>query len=114
MTKGDDGASRVRTRHYYDVVQLFRRSEDVQASIKSGDVQQLIREAAQISNRYFGAELDVGRLALRDSPALHPTPSQRAILRLSYESALERAMYHRLWIPFDELMDGVAAIRSAL
>lgn len=114
MIQGDEGAGRVPTRHYYDLVQLFRKSADVQHAIASGEMQTLIREAAEISNRYFGAALDVERLTLRDSPALDPTATQLGMLRAAYVNALERAMYYRRWVPFDELMVGVGAIRDSL
>lgn len=114
MSKGDEGARDVSTRHFYDVAQLFSESGDVQASINSGDVHELFREAAEISNRYFDAQLDVDHLVLRDSPALDPSPAQLKILRARYENPLEQAVYYRGAPSFEEVMSRVREIRATL
>jgi Nucleotidyl transferase AbiEii toxin, Type IV TA system len=114
MSKGDDGARDVKTRHYYDVAQLFAKSADVKAAIASRAIQELFRAAAEISNRYFNTDIDLLTLVLRDSPALAPTPTQRRLLKSNYEKRQERAMYYKVWLPFDELMEQVSMIRAAL
>ncbi len=48
MVDGILGAGRVRTRHYYDVVQLYAKSEDVRACLDAGGLRDLVRDAARI------------------------------------------------------------------
>lgn len=112
MSKGAAGAREVPTRHYYDVAQLFARSEDVQGSIASGEIWPLVREAVTVSNTYWGAELDPDVLDLRQSPALRPTDEQVGILRASYAS--ERALYYREALAFDTILDIMGNIADAL
>jgi hypothetical protein len=114
MVQGVDGARRVRTRHYYDVAQLFAQSEDVRACLQSGGLRSLVREAAVVSNTYWGTSLDPDTLDLRESPALSPSPEQIGVLTASYESANERALYFRDWIPFSEILARMAQLRDEL
>ena len=108
----DESIAQVRTRHYYDVAQLFARSDDVRASIASGGFRALLEEAAAVSNRYFAANIDIPTLDLRSSPALNPTSDQVRVLRASYDT--ERALYYRDFVPFDDIIEQVRAIREAL
>jgi len=112
MSSGTEGARNVRTRHYYDLAQLHKRSGDVQKCIASGDLMLLVREAVAVSNEFWNAQLDADTLDLRNSPALSPSPEQTRILRASY--AAERALYYRDVMPFDEILATMADIRNAL
>lgn len=112
MSDGDDGARLVRTRHYYDIAQLFGRSGDVRDCLARGELAPLVREAVAVSNTYWNANLDVDALDLRKSPALHPTPAQICVLTASYES--ERALYYRDRVPFDDILAAMHAISEAL
>ncbi|HYN79857.1 MAG TPA: nucleotidyl transferase AbiEii/AbiGii toxin family protein [Gemmatimonadaceae bacterium] len=114
MAKGDEGAQRVPTRHYYDVAQMFKKSEDVKNAISSGAMQSLLVAAAEVSNAFFGANIDPSSLKIRESLALTPTTTQLRLLRANYESPLEQAMYFRGSLPFDELMNVVRAIRDTI
>jgi Nucleotidyl transferase AbiEii toxin, Type IV TA system len=114
MSKGEEGAREVRTRHYSDVAQLFARSDDVKNAISSGQMHDLFCAAAEVSNRFFNAAIDLNSMVLRESLALTPTPAQLRLLRANYESPLERAMYFKDSLPFDELMERVRSIRDSL
>src|SRR5262249_44862042 len=106
------GARPVPTRHYYDVVQLYTRSDDVRNSIASGEFRSLLEAAIDVSNRYFSAGLDAATLDLRHSPALNPAAEDLKTLRSSYTA--ERALYYRGQPSFDDILDQMQAIRSAL
>jgi Domain of unknown function (DUF1814). len=114
MSKGVQGAREVRTRHYYDITQLFTESEDVKGAFASGEMQRLFCAAAEVSNRFFNAGIDLDTIVLRDSLALAPTGAQMEVLRANYESPLERAMYFKSFVSFDELMERVRSIRDSL
>ncbi len=112
MSNGPDGAREVRTRHYYDVAQLFTRSDDVRACIADGSFRPLLLEAVAVSNTYFDAHLNADTLDFRQSPALRPSDDQVRILRASY--ANERALYYREVLPFDAIVDIMGSIADAL
>lgn len=114
MVHGVEGARLVRVRHYYDIAQLFARSEDVRASIASGEFRDLLREAIIVSNTHWGTAIDPETLVLRASPALSPTTDQGRILAAQYESPAERALYYREWLPFTEIVRQLSRIREAL
>lgn len=114
MVDGVAGARRVRTRHYYDVVQLFDKSADVAASLTNGELPMLIRQAARVSNEHWNTHLDPDTLDLAASPALRPTEEQIRVLTGNYENPLERALYFRKWVPFVELLARVHALADAL
>jgi hypothetical protein len=114
MIDGVEGTRRVRVRHYYDVAQLFAKSEDVRASIASGEFRDLLREAAIVSNTHWGTTIDPDRLDLGASPALSPSADQARVLASQYESPAERALYHREWVPFAEIVRQLSGIREAL
>jgi hypothetical protein len=113
MLDGVDGARRVRTRHYYDVTQLFARSDEVRESVRSGECAELIRDAARVSNEHWGTQFPP-TLDLSASPALDPTSEQVRVLTTQYESPLERALYFRAWVPFAAILEEVLKIRNAL
>lgn len=114
MVGGVEGARRVRVRHYYDVAQLFVRSDDVRASIGSGEFGHLLREAVIVSNTYWGTAIDPETLNLRASPALSPSAEQARVLASQYESPAERVLYYREWMPFTEIIRRLDGIRQAL
>jgi hypothetical protein len=114
MSKGLEGARTVRTRHYYDVVQLCDKSPDVRASIESRQVLVLLREAAIVSNTHFGAQIDMSRLDLRTSPALNPSSEQIGVLAARYDDPNERALYWRERPSWEEILGRLAAVRDAL
>jgi predicted nucleotidyltransferase component of viral defense system len=111
MVDGVDGAHRVRTRHYYDVSQLFAKSDDVRESVRAGECVRLIRDAAAVSNEHFGTEFPES-LDLASSPALNPTSDQERTLAAQYDG--ERALYYRAWVPFASILEQVHRIRDAL
>ncbi len=111
-SRGDDGAREVRTRHYYDLAQLYNRSDDVRQCLGSGEFLGLLRQAVEVNNTYWDAALDADTLDLRRSPALHPTATQVRILRANYDG--ERALYYRDRVPFDEIVLAMRAISDAL
>ncbi len=104
----------MRVRHYYDVAQLFARSEDVRASIASGEFRTLLREAVIVSNTHWGTAIDFQALDLRTSPALSPSADQARVLASQYESPTERVLYYREWMPFTEIVRQLGRIREAL
>ncbi len=114
MSKGVEGAREVRARHYYDITQLFTESEDVKGAFASGEMPRLFSAAAEVSNRFFNAGIDFDMEVLRDSLALAPTGAQMEVLRANYESPLERAMYFKGSVSFDDLMERVRSIRDSL
>jgi hypothetical protein len=114
MSKGLEGAQRVRTRHYYDVAQLFTRSADVRTSVESGTFDAFVHEAAVVSNRYWGAGLNPEAIDLRESPALRPTAAQAALLTRQYDNPLERALYYRERPSFPAMLQIMGAIADRL
>ena len=114
MSRGVEGARKVPTRHYYDTAMLWERSPEVRRCVESGAIAELVREAAVISNTYFGAGIEVTRLDLRSSRALDPDPEQVAVLRARYDDPLERALYYRERPLFDRLLQMIAELRQAL
>ena len=113
MVGGVDGARRVRTRHYYDVAQLFTKSEDVRDSIRTGVFGQLIQEAALVSNEHWGTRFPPS-LNVATSPALDPTREQVSILRTQYEGSLERTLYYRGQPTFSWIVEQLHKLRDAL
>lgn len=111
MVDGVAGARRVRTRHYYDVAQLFAKSDGVRESVRTGECVLLIREAARVSNEHWGTQFPES-LDLSSSPALNPSSDQERVLAAQYEG--ERALYYRSWIPFASILEQVHKIRDAL
>ncbi|HKR07731.1 MAG TPA: hypothetical protein VJS39_00960, partial [Gemmatimonadaceae bacterium] len=80
-----------------------------------GAINKLIVDAAVISNKYFGAQLDPEKLDLKESPALKPTVEQLRVLRQRYEQPSERSLYYRRdRLSFDEMMVKIGEIRAAL
>lgn len=114
MTDGVEGAARVRTRHYYDVAQLLKKSEDVRRCLDGGALRGLVREAAEISKTFFGGELEPDKLDLRASPALAPTPEQIAVLKANYERPNEQALYFRDPLSFSEILSLLDQLRADL
>ena len=112
MNEGIEGARRVATRHYYDIVRLAERSEEVQASLERGEVQELLRDAARVSNEFFGTAFDAEELDLARSPALSPSPEQQRVLRASFEQ--ERELYYRDPLSFDEILQRLGPLQDAL
>lgn len=112
MSNGPEGVREVRTRHYYDLAQLYSRSDDVRACIANGELMPLVREAVAVSNTYWGTQLDADTLDLAQSPALRPTEEQVRILRASYSG--ERALYYRNVVSFDEILATMGDIADAL
>jgi hypothetical protein len=112
MSHGDDGAREVRTRHYYDLAQLYARSDDVLQCLAHGEFPSLVREAVEVSNTYWDVGLDADTLDLRRSPALHPTATQIRILKASYDA--ERTLYYRNRVPFDEILMTMRSSSDAL
>jgi hypothetical protein len=112
MSSGPDGVREVRTRHYYDLAQLYTRSDDVRGCIARGELMSLVRDAVEVSNTYWGTQLDAATLDLAKSPALRPTDPQVRILRASY--AGERALYYRNVVSFDEILAAMGDIADAL
>ncbi len=112
MSQGLEGAQEVRTRHYYDLAQLYTRSDDVHTCITSGGLMLLVREAVKVSNTYFGTQLDADTLDLAQSPALRPTAEQQRILRVSYDG--ERALYYRDVVTFDAILAVMSDVADAL
>jgi predicted nucleotidyltransferase component of viral defense system len=114
MSAGVEGARRVRTRHYYDITRLAERSEDVRMSLERGELHELLRDAARVSNAYFGTAIDVDALDLSESSALAPTPDQVRVLRASFERPLERDLYYRDPLSFDEILERLPPLRETL
>lgn len=112
MSNGPEGVREVRTRHYYDLAQLYTRSDDVRGCIANGELMPLIREAVAVSNTYWGKQLDADTLDLAQSRALRPTDEQVRILRASYSG--ERALYYRNVVTFDEILATLGDIADAL
>jgi hypothetical protein len=114
LGKGVAGASEVPVRHFADVAQLWRRSDQVRAAVLSGEITSLVRDAALISNRYFDAGIEIDQLDLRTSPALNPSSEQVRVLTTRYNDPNERALYYRNWIPFEDVVAALEELRDAL
>jgi hypothetical protein len=112
MSNGNDGVRDVRTRHYYDLAQLYTKSDDVRACIHSGEITELVADAIAVSNTYWSTQLDADTLNLRQSAALFPSDEQRRILRARYDA--ERDLYYRGAPAFDSILDIVREIANAL
>lgn len=114
MIDGSEGAEMVPIRHYYDLVQLYGRSDDVRQALSEHTIDGLVREAAEISNKYFGGHFDVARLSVAESPALTPTDQQARILRRKYDDPNEAQLYYRARPTFDEVLAALGEIKAAL
>lgn len=114
MAKGAEGAERLAIRHYYDLAQLYARSDDVRRALRAKEIEPLVREAALISNQYFGGQFDLDNLGLRESAALMPDDALKAVLRRKYENPLEESLYYRSRPNFDEVLATMQYIRNDL
>jgi hypothetical protein len=114
MSAGVEGARRVRTRHYSDIVELFANSEDVRACLLSSSIHAIVREAASVSNLHFRTDLDVERLDIGSSPALAPTTEQITVLVAQYDSPNERALSFGDRLPFGVILERLEEIRRML
>lgn len=114
MLKGLEGAERIGIRHYYDLAQLFVRSEDVKRALGAHEIELLVKEAARISNAYFGGNFDLDNLGLEQSPALRPNDELLRVLRRKYESRGEESLYYRSRPTFDEIIARMDDIQRAL
>ena len=101
--------SKLKTRHLYDVVQIFRKDRAVRDLIASGQYSAILDEAVEVSNRWYQANLDPAKidlqkgLVLRDNQA---TPLARAY-------AQEADYYFKGQPSFDDLRRGLDEIRAA-
>lgn len=105
------GIQNVRTRHYYDLMSLFRKSESVRASLQSEHFPGLVKDALRVTIEYFEPELDP-ELNLAESPALNLRPEQIQELTKQYQG--EREYYFSGQPPFEELMQTMSEIRQVL
>lgn len=114
MCKGVDGAAEVPIRHFYDIARLWEGNPDVRSSVEDGTILTLVKDAALISNKYFGEQIDIDQLELRSSPALNPAPEQVAVLAARYDAPNERALYYRKPPPFERILQSLAELRASL
>lgn len=105
------GVEDVRTRHYYDIAALYNRRPEIPAMIDSGDFKVLLRQAIDISNVNFEANVDLD-LDLTRSPALNLTDQQTAQLDRQYQR--EARFYFKGQPPFREITATVSQIREHL
>jgi predicted nucleotidyltransferase component of viral defense system len=103
-------SDRVEPRHYYDITRLYTHAE-VETALRDGSFAATVRSAIEVSNTYYGAELELG-LDLRASPALNLTDDLQRIIRAKYES--EAHLYFRGQPRFEEILTGVQAVRDRL
>jgi hypothetical protein len=106
-----DGVRETQTRHCYDIVQLYRRSADVKSMMNNGTIVQLVEEAIQISNRYYGTGMNA-TVDFSTTNALNPTAEQTRILRDRF--AAEESMYVRDPLAFSDIIAAMKEIRGAL
>jgi len=108
LAKGTKG---VRTRHFYDLDSLFRKSDSVRASLRSDQFPALVNDAVRITREYFDPDLDPD-LNLAESPVLDLTAEQIDALTILYRG--ERDYYFGGQPPFSELVATLAEVRSVL
>jgi predicted nucleotidyltransferase component of viral defense system len=99
--------SQLRTRHIYDVVQIYRNFPEVRALISSGEYLPILREAIDVSNQWYNANLTQEGLDLH--AGLQISAEQARILERAYVE--DAAYYFRGQVPFGELRKGLEAIR---
>lgn len=102
-------ANKVRTRHLYDVIQIFRKVPGVKALLTSGKYHDILGEAIAISNQWYQAQIDPAKVNLREGLILR----DEVILLLSKSYISEKDYYFRGQPPFDELQTGLEEIRNA-
>lgn len=101
----------VRTRHFYDLDSLFRKSDSVRASLRSEQFPALVKDAVRITREYFDADLDPD-LNLAESPVFNLTAEQISELTIQYRG--ERDYYFGGQSPFSELVETLAEVRALL
>jgi hypothetical protein len=112
LGKGLDAVRSIPPRHYYDVSQLLAKSPDVERAISDRSLLDLVRDAARVSNTYFGARIDVAALDISRSEALNPSPVATRILRARYDA--ERDLYARAPVAFDEILRATRTLATRL
>ncbi|MBY0488944.1 MAG: nucleotidyl transferase AbiEii/AbiGii toxin family protein [Gemmatimonadaceae bacterium] len=113
LSAGAVGNIPLRPRHYYDVVMVFESVPEAKDFVASEDFTKLVREAAELSNAYYGGNFDVTRLGLKTCSAFAPTADQRREFAALHQS--ERQMYFGDSQPsFDDLLARLEPLRDLL
>jgi hypothetical protein len=105
--RGDVG--RLKTRHIYDVVQIFRRQAEVRKLVVSDGFHPLLREAIEVSNRWYDAGLDPADVKIHEGLVISPEQTRK----LSAAYAQDVVYYYRGQPPFEDLQRGLEEIRAA-
>jgi predicted nucleotidyltransferase component of viral defense system len=101
--------SKLRTRHIYDVVQIYQKFSEVAELIAAGKHREILQEAIAVSNQWYHAGLDPAQVNLHDG--LNLNDEQAKALNTAYIA--EADYYYRGQIPFTELRKGLEVIRTA-
>ncbi len=99
----------LRTRHLYDVVQIFRKDPEVKKLIISGEYFPILSEAINASNRWYQANLNPDEIHLREGLILRDEQSD--ILSKAYSA--EAHYYYRGQPSFENLRQGLEEIRTS-
>ncbi|MFN0118327.1 MAG: nucleotidyl transferase AbiEii/AbiGii toxin family protein [Elusimicrobiota bacterium] len=102
----------VRTRHLYDIVSIFESHSNIPDLLQSGGYKEQLRNAVEISNRWYGTTLDADAIDFKSSPILNLTEGQADVLASSYKR--EGLLYFRGQKPFSELLKGLEKIKRKL
>ena len=101
--------SKLKTRHIYDVVQIFRHRSEVRDFAVGEGFQPLLQEAIKVSNERYGAGLDPADVKLHESLVISEEQAQK----LSAAYAQDAVYYYRGQPPFEDLQQGLEEIRTA-
>ena len=99
----------MKTRHLYDVVQIFRKESAVRNLIASGHYSAILKEAVEVSNRWYQADLDPSKIDLQKGLVLRD--DQAVPLAKAY--AQEADYYFKGQPSFGDLRKGLEEIRMA-
>ena len=101
--------SKLKTRHLYDVVQIFRKDSAVRDLIASGQYSPILKEAVEVSNRWYQADLDPSKIDLQKGLVLRD--DQAVPLAKAYTQ--EADYYFKGQPSFEDLRKGLDEIRTA-
>jgi hypothetical protein len=111
-TAAVDDLEKLQARHYYDLSRLVSHPDVDRCLGDPTMLQDLLAQAIAVSNRHWGATLDVATLDLGASPALTPTGQIRTVLEARWRE--EEALYPRGQPSLPSVLDVLAELRPRL
>jgi hypothetical protein len=103
---------KLQARHYYDLSRLVSHPDVGHCLDDPKALQDLLAQAIAVSNRHWGATLDVATLDLSASPALTPTRQILTVLEARWRD--EETLYPRGQPSLRSVLDVLADLRSRL